>query len=38
MRYFSIGINEFNVAFDLIALLIFSIVLIAIGAYSFSKA
>ena len=37
MRYFAIGINEFNVAIDLLILAIFSAFLIIIGGYAFRK-
>lgn len=38
IRYFAIGVNEFNVLFDLLALILFSVAMIAIGAHAFSKA
>jgi len=37
MRYFAIGVNEFNIAADLLILAIFSIVMILIGGYFFRK-
>ncbi len=37
MRYFAIGINEFNIILDLAVLIIFSIFLILIGGYLFRK-
>ena len=37
MRYFSIGINEYNIAIDLAVLAIFSVAMIMIGGYLFRK-
>ena len=37
MRYFAIGVNEFNIVADLFILLIFSIAMILIGGYFFRK-
>jgi len=37
MRYFSLGINEFNIYLDLTILIAFSITLVAIGSYLFAK-
>lgn len=37
MRYFAIGMHEFNVAMDLIILIAFSITLILLGGYFFRK-
>ncbi|MCD6448676.1 MAG: ABC transporter permease [Thermoplasmata archaeon] len=37
MRYFAIGVNEFNIIADLLILLIFSITMILIGGHFFRK-
>jgi len=37
MRYFAIGMNEYNVVMDIAILIIFSIFMILLGGYLFRK-